>query len=882
MALTLRSRMRLLARDARAPLARVVPAAALLAVVLAGAHTACRTTMGPVHVDAVSAEASAALEEARAWLRGSDPLDRERAWAAAQRAHSLAPDWVAPRRMLDDFENEDLLGIEALAAHRAALVADPGDADEQYLAGRLEGDQGAVRFERAVALDPDLAWGHHGLAYLAARAGDDRLAVTHELRALARARDPWERTYFTSRLAHHLEAADRRDDALKRLVERIDDPEVAPVDRVQLSVQTALIELSMVFQPEYKRGYARALDLLREQDLTDEEVESLVQRLRMFRSTDSHAGLELQLALASRTSPARDLWRAELMLDSHSTPLALGLLRRAREKWVRGGRSDRSLLRAARFAAGQYRLAVDEWVRDQPRVVLDESGEPRDAALRRIVEEAGRLGPHPEQAQLVELGESLLAAGWFREARSVASDLAVHDLDAALYLEDRAAAGRGLLGGITHLMQSVDRRGGPPGGLASGSTWGEDSSSGEARFAGPDVGDLDGVLAALAPIVARSSALLGGETNEHRLAEELVASPRIEYSSLGALVHPGPWFSEADERAGLGKAGEPVPGLAALLARLGRFGVFGQVLGGGGPDGTVLQRVLAAERHGEHLGVPWEGTVVWCEGADLKSRAGRLGADISGAALHEGYWVDVDAVRRERGPWARSEESFLGGDDRLRLERALASRGLELTATGRTERALERTRATILLGEADRVRLAVLRDRADAADREAAAAGKPRSSEPLVGLDELLEVTSIHEEGHLCDRTRFLPLTDNLPRVFGLLLRTGFSPASIARRLEYRAQLVALAEAPDPRLPLVSILGAAEGGGTGLTPHASAYRELLADLLQTLDRELQREPEAWSALDLDHVLVHQLHFLTPSQVRRLARLQARREGLFSR
>ena len=892
MALTLRSRLRLASTATRARAARLAPVLVLCAAVLVGVQSACRSMLPPVRVTEVPLEASAALEEARAWLRGSEPVARERAFAAAQRAQLLAPDWVAPRRMLDDFENQDLLGIEALAGHRASLVANPDDAAEQYLAGRLEGDFGAPRFERAVALDPDLAWGHHGLAYMAGQRGDHGLASTHAQRALARARDPWERTYFTSRLAFHYTSSDRRDRALELLGERIADPEIAPVDMVQLSVQSALIELSMVFQPEYKRGYARALELLRAHDLTDAEVESLVRRLRLFRGADNHANLELQLALSSRSSPARDLWRAEMMLDSRSTPLALGLLRRAREKWVSGGRSDRTLLRAARFAAGQYALAVEEWARDQPRVVLDHEGLPQDPALRNIVEHVAALRaeggasaaarttgageeaapqPTPDDEWLATFGDHLVQAGWFREARSVASALAVHDLDRALYLEDRAAAGRGLLGGITHLMRTVDRRGASGGSLASGATWGDLEPTDLVEGKPQDVADLDGVLASMAPIVARSSALLGGESDEGRLAEELRSSPRLEYGSFGALIHPGPWFSKADEKAGLGAAGEPVPGLAELLARLGRFGVFGQMMGGGGPDGTVLQRVLAAERSGEHLGVEWSGTVVWCEGADLKSRAGRLGADISGAALHEGYWIDVDAVRRERGPWAQAEESFLGSGERLRLERALASRGLELTASSKAERDAERISATILLGESDRVRLAVLRDRA--------AAG---SESPAVGLDELLEITSIHEEGHLCDRTRFLPLTRNLPAALGFLMRTGFGPASIARRLEYRAQLVALAEAPDPRLPLVSILGAAEGGTGGVTPHASAYRELLRDLLATLDRELQREPEAWSGIDRDHVLVHQLHFLTPSQLRKLARKQARSEGLFSR
>ena len=90
-----------------------------------------------------------------------------------------------------------------------------------------------------------------------------------------------------------------------------------------------------------------------------------------------------------------------------------------------------------------------------------------------------------------------------------------------------------------------------------------------------------------------------------------------------------------------------------------------------------------------------------------------------------------------------------------------------------------------------------------------------------------------------------------------------------------------MAQVPDPRLPLVSILRAAEGTGGGPTPHASAYRELLEDLLWLFDRELAQHPEDWPRISPDHVLGHQLHGLEPEQVRRLAEGLARREGLYA-
>ena len=185
----------------------------------------------------------------------------------------------------------------------------------------------------------------------------------------------------------------------------------------------------------------------------------------------------------------------------------------------------------------------------------------------------------------------------------------------------------------------------------------------------------------------------------------------------------------------------------------------------------------------------------------------------------------------------------------------------------------ERRDVGMLLGQAERLRLAVLRDRLRALPHETS---PPERG--LVPLDELVGVTGMHEEAHLCDRARFLPVSRHLGRVMGLLLASGFSPAAVARRLEYRAELVALASAEDPRVVLVAILSAVEAGGSA-TPHAAGYRELLSDLVATLDRDLAAHPERWSALDPERTLIHQVHLLGSEDVRLLARLLAARQGL---
>ena len=70
-----------------------------------------------------------------------------------------------------------------------------------------------------------------------------------------------------------------------------------------------------------------------------------------------------------------------------------------------------------------------------------------------------------------------------------------------------------------------------------------------------------------------------------------------------------------------------------------------------GEERGAAGRQARVVEEGAHLGVPYSGTVAWCEGTEVPSRPARRGARIVGAALHEGYWVDVQGVRRELERW---------------------------------------------------------------------------------------------------------------------------------------------------------------------------------------------------------------------------------------
>jgi tetratricopeptide (TPR) repeat protein len=841
------------------------------------------------------------LYEAEALLRDGasrrgGPGSEEAARAALDRALELVPGWVAPRRLQDEIARADLRGVDALRAHRAALAADPHDAGELYLTGRLEGNAGEPRFEQAVRDDPGLAWGHHGLSWAAAARGDRREAVVHAQNALDRARDPWERTFFTLTLARQLVSAERRDEALELLDERAAAEDVPAYDRARIAAQSVQLALESSGMRLGWQAYERGIEILRNEDLPDSDVEQLAARMRA-RSWDDPDDQRLSLALAARKSPARDRLRAELMLQSGATPLALGLLERALQA------ADASLpagtaARAARFGAGDFGGAVERWLAALPAVVLDGTGLPRDERLARVVRAARACATSLGHKELFELGEALIAAGWYREARGVAVRLASADLDGALSLDDRALAGIELLDELRRVMRRVDRavRTRPPTpGVARDELRPTARETVPALLAtqdeSPPLASLDSLLDSLAPIFAHADAFLSGETDERRLRREILDSPRRSYAGLAEVVHPGPRFSEEDDEEGLGRAGERVGGLAALLDRHGRFGLFGEMAGAGGPDATVLPLLGWEERKGQHLGVKWHGTVAWCESADVKSRAGRRGAQISAAALHEGYWVDIDSVREEWGAWTALRRRFAPNPDVVgpaeswaeaaqRIEAALASGGLSLEGLGGAES--ERLATGALLNEAQRVRLAVLRDRVAITDPdqdivfEGVDDGDGRNS--VLGemtLDELVAVTCTHEEGHLCDRTRFLPVFAHKMACFALLLDCFFSPVRVGEELEYRAQLTCIAEVADPRIPLAQVLDSVEAGSAGITPHGGGYARLLQDLLQVLDQDASGYPE----LDRGSTLAHQLHRLPPESVRRAALALAKRKGM---
>ncbi len=824
------------------------PSWILLAAALVGlAPAAC--SLRSARLPELPAGAARALAEARTVQRaaGTDWLERARSSALA--AADIAPAWVAPRRFLDELERERLRGPAALAERRDELERSDGDAALLYLVGRLEGRAGVARLERAVQLEPSLSWAHHGVAWTRFQQGDLRGAIRAGRAALDLARGSFELCTFATALAQYELAGDEPEEAVGILGEISAHPALEEPERTECRAWLARAELACEPDELVERGFWRAVSLLEEGTLTPRECAELAGELleSLPRIPHPEALAVLESALTVRPSPGIDLVRARVLLERGAGLLAGALLELEPETPV----ASSPLTRSLGLERGDARGTIEDWLAALPARVLDAEGLPRDQALRALVE-ASRGADEPRGA--LAFGDALLAAGWFAEAQGWAQALARTEPAAALELDARAAAGRGLLGGIHALLSRVDsgREALAPSSPAPAPARGADrSASREPRAR--RIESLDELLAAMQPLFERFHG--GG-------AEDLPRSPRLSFGSFATLVHPGPTFSNVDQEAGLGEEGTAVPGLARELAALGRFGIFGEATGGGGPDGTVLRRLGSEWRAGELLGVPFRGLVVWCEGTDVPSRPGRQGSPVSGAALHEGYWIDLEGVRREHERALGLERGFLDADPAA-LELALAGRGPRLSG-GSSGSGDERVRWLAPLGEGERVLLALLQERARAG----------RASGERLTLDEVLDLTELHEQGHLTDRTRFLPLSRHWGKALGFVLRHGFSPRSIARALEYRAQLVALCEAAEPRLALAECLSAADEQG-GVLPHGEAYRELVQDLLASAAEDLARFP----ALDPGHYLLYQMHFLSGEEVRALALEVARGQGM---
>lgn len=721
---------------------------------------------------------------------------QDAAWPAfGARAVALAakwPDSAPAQRIADDFGRTSLRGPWVWAQREAALSTKL-TAEASYLLGRLETPARAARlFDQAMDLAPQSVFGFHGAAWLATAGRDYRLAEAFGQKAAARASSIPEALIAGRGLAQSRSQAD--DHAGSRavlhalgelpglsprevaglraaeLASALQFPEESLVMRGGLSAGgVTSVEMRAVGGPGVERSaYLEALALLDAASaLSDTDVPALVAAVEAADLQRGRAEKLTAVRLAVRGRTGARVVRLMEQLDLELEALSYGQL-------LAPGPSGLGLLDAEEWQAalalerGDAATWLATWRRRLParlRGMVAEAGATRGQVFARpgILDLERDLGSDLDAAALVR-------AGWF-EAAQVLALRAGLDADSD-DVHVRAAAGQALATELARLCGEATR------GELKGLT-------GEAGF-----------LAAAARVATAFLPALGGE-DQLVTAGAIASSPRESYGPLAALVQPGP-------RATARPDGAPLGGLAALMAKLGRVAVVGSQRGQ--LDATMRSVVGMQYLDGEHLGAPFTGTAFWCQGVDAPSRAEASGAGIAGAAVHDGFWIDIEAVRDVAEDWQAVADVYAP---------MLAARGALFPAAPSCAPG-DAARAVPLLGEGRRLQLQLIQERGPAT------------------LDELLDLVQIHEEGHLCDRARFLPLAEHWPAALAFLAKVNFNPDKLIERLEYRAELTALAEAPDPRIVLVEILVLAESAEasleSGVTPHAAAYASLVRDL----------------------------------------------------
>jgi hypothetical protein len=352
---------------------------------------------------------------------------------------------------------------------------------------------------------------------------------------------------------------------------------------------------------------------------------------------------------------------------------------------------------------------------------------------------------------------------------------------------------------------------------------------------------MDQVLSALEARLGSYSRAESGDGREPREGYGLKQSTRIDLWPILTGI------------AGADGAGITQPGLGALARDL---GFYVQIVAPTGQDTqTRLARLVLQEAaQGELLGRPWQGTRILL--GDVQSRYPDW--QISGAAMPDQYWVLLPEIVRGQNNWRSLAARFEGRPEAVQA--ALAQTGL-LPASG------VRTCDTRPgLGEAERLALAVM-----------VSLGEESAQQLVVpSLEDLLDLTMRHEEGHMADYEEWLPPSEALFKVLSLFWQGGLSVRGIWAHVEARAQLTAMAVAQDPRLGLAQILRMVEARertrGPTVHPHAEGYEWLLKKILL----ELKRNPRG---LDPSRSLLHQLHLLAPQELAAVCLLLAEEEGL---
>ncbi len=291
----------------------------------------------------------------------------------------------------------------------------------------------------------------------------------------------------------------------------------------------------------------------------------------------------------------------------------------------------------------------------------------------------------------------------------------------------------------------------------------------------------------------------------------------LDYAFVGKLMDPTV------------KSDEP---LVRELARSGLLLVLGQR--SGGPPEAMLAELVRREPSARVRvrGAEVEREVAWIGTRHLSGyQEWAGGGDLAGLALQGLVLVDLHAIARWEGEIARRRAKLAPWRSEILMEPALD-------------------------------------------DAPVTAIDDPAGVEERLYLEGPLDLKGEvlkHEEAHLVDADRHLPVLEHPFRNFELALKGGFDGSEILALLERNAQLAAIAEGPAPRAALATCCAALSRGDA----HGTGYGRIVEAFVDEIDARPARYPE----IDPSRVIVQQLHRLSDAQIRALARETTERWGL---
>jgi hypothetical protein len=142
-------------------------------------------------------------------------------------------------------------------------------------------------------------------------------------------------------------------------------------------------------------------------------------------------------------------------------------------------------------------------------------------------------------------------------------------------------------------------------------------------------------------------------------------------------------------------------------------------------------------------------------------------------------------------------------------------------------------------------------------------------------LRSAIQAVLCHEQTHLDDASRFLPLGKDLLGKLWILVSSGFSLRKVEAWIEQRAQIMALATADDPFAVMAVTSSYLPPSDNPITSHGRGY----VTLVERIVNRVAAQPDRYPQLRQDRNLLQQLALLNADQLHEIGRALAREEGM---